>query len=451
MTKETGETTRTAADAGWQVSRYNLISRIQDTDKVVIANLFRGTCAVYSSAELFLLNELKTLDEYHPILDRFKKRGLIVNFDELEALKVLGRGVCAGMRTVSLTICPTMGCNFDCPYCFENHFPGVMTESVQDDVAGLAGRMLDEVGAEKLLVIWFGGEPLLAVDVIARLSERLMALAGEKGAKYEAEIITNGYLLTQSTADLLCRCKVTKAQITLDGLGAVHDKTRHLAGGGSTFARITDNLRHLNLPFEVKVRHNVHEGNRDEMVPLKSFVENLARESGNRISYYPAPVFSNHTADARSENVLLLCGADSGDVLVSKDAMAFAHGRGHYCTAHLLFSLGIDAQGRLHKCWEEVDKPEHSFGTAACWDPFDLFATADAPDNLIRYLNTAMPFDDARCLACIWLPVCAGGCPKRRLYDGGRCCLPYRDDPGKYVMALYERLQKQVMEKADEE
>ena len=169
---------RTAKEAGWRISRYNISAPIPGTDKTAIANLFAGTCGAYTPAELYLLGVLPELDEGHPILKRFSGRGLIVGFDETAALDALGRTGCSSGDTVDLTICPTMGCNFDCPYCFENHFPGVMTESVQDDVAGLAGRMLDEVGAEKLLVIWFGGEPLLAVDVIARLSERLTFRAG---------------------------------------------------------------------------------------------------------------------------------------------------------------------------------------------------------------------------------------------------------------------------------
>ena len=148
MTKETEKKIRTAEEAGWRMSNYNLMNRIPDTNKVVIVNLFRGTCAVYHSLEVILLNELKTLNENHPILNKFRQRGLIVNFDELEALKVLGRNAYAGGNVVNLTICPTMGCNFDCPYCFENHTPGLMTESVQNDVVGLAERMLDTASAQ---------------------------------------------------------------------------------------------------------------------------------------------------------------------------------------------------------------------------------------------------------------------------------------------------------------
>lgn len=436
--------TQTAGEAGWRQSRYNLCVRIPGTDKAVIANLFRGTCAVYSPIEQYLLNELESLNEDHPIIERFSQRGLIVNFDELEALKVYGHTACAGLQVVRLTICPTMGCNFDCPYCFEEHTAGKMSQTVQDDVVALAGRMLDTFRSKLLHIIWFGGEPLLATDVIEHLSERLIALASEKGTDYQADIITNGYLLTQPVVGLLERCKVCSAQITLDGVGAAHDATRHLAGGAPTFERITRNLREVKFPFRILIRQNVHEGNRNQIEPLKAYVEKLAEETGNRLIYCPAPVSGNDTSDRRHSDMKLLCGSSDSDVEVLKDALCFAEGRGHYCGANQLSDVGVDEKGRLQKCWEDVDKPERSFGTAAKWDPSNPIRTADAPDRLTRYMN-ALPFEDAECCSCIWLPACAGGCPNRRMFYGERPCLPYRDAPEQYVMALYERLRNRSL------
>lgn len=73
-----------------------------------------------------------------------------------------------------------MVCNFDCPYCFEDHFAGKMSEEVQDDVVALAERMLEASGTKDLHVTWFGGEPLLAPDIIESLSARLIVLTGRR-------------------------------------------------------------------------------------------------------------------------------------------------------------------------------------------------------------------------------------------------------------------------------
>ena len=69
---------------------------------------------------------------------------------------------------MELTVCPTLACNFACPYCFQGHGRTYesMSREVRDEVVSLAERMLDASGASRLRVTWFGGEPLLAPDVI---------------------------------------------------------------------------------------------------------------------------------------------------------------------------------------------------------------------------------------------------------------------------------------------
>ena len=440
MENKVESTTRTAGEAGWHVSRYNLMTAVPGTKMTAIANLYKGNCAEYTPIEMYLLSVLEELAEDHPIIERFARRGIVANYDERAALETMGRAACAATHQgVGLTICPTMGCNFDCPYCFEDHGRGKMSPEVQDDVVALAERMLDAAGASDIDVSWFGGEPLLAPDVIESLSRRLMALVEARGGKYSASIITNGYLLTQENVDMLERCKVGSAQVTIDGLGAMHDATRYLRGGGPTFERIVGNLRDSKIPFRVLVRHNVHGENLAEVDALESFVKALAEESGNDLGYYPAPVTGSEVADKRGKQVDLLCGSDASELGVKEEAGRFHAGRGHYCGAHTIWSVGVDDRGNLQKCWEAVDKPEISFGTAHDWDPADPFTTASHPDNLTKFLNTAVPVPDGECRECVWLPMCVGGCPYKRLF-AKRQCVAFKDDPERYVLALHARI-----------
>ena len=443
-------TTRTAGEAGWHISRYNLAAPVPDTKMTAIANLFEGNCAEYTPIEMYLLSVLEELDENHPIIERFAKRGVICKFDERAALETMGRAACASAKGIGFTICPTMGCNFDCPYCFEDHGRGKMSQEVQDDIIALAERMMNASNAKNVHVTWFGGEPLLAADVIKSLSTRLMKLVEERGGEYRAGIITNGYLLTQEIVDMLDAVKVNNAQITIDGLGATHDATRYLRGGGPTFDRIVANLRNLKLPFTISVRHNVHEGNRAEMDDLKAFIEKLAEESGNSITYYPAPVSGSAVADERGRQVGILCGSDASDVSIRQEAGRFSAGRGHYCGANNIWVVGVDDRGNLQKCWEAADKPSFSFGTAHDWDPERPLETASNPDNLTMYLNTASPVPDEECRECTWLPMCTGGCPHKRLTTG-RQCVAFKDDPERYVLALHARIgeNKQKDEQAE--
>ena len=449
---EAPKTVRTAGEAGWHTSRYNLFARVPGTNRTVIANLFKGTCAEYSPIETHLLSVIERLSEKHPMIGPLARRGLIANFDERAALEMMGRAACTAPMGVRLTICPTMGCNFDCPYCFEGHRPGAMAPAVQDDVVALAGRMLSASGASALLVTWFGGEPLLAPGVIESLSGRLSALAGASGAEYRASIVTNGYLLTEGAAEMLGRCGVSSAQVTLDGVGAAHDATRHLAGGGPTFERILENISRPGLPFEIVLRQNVHAGNLDEVEKLGSLLRQVSARSGNTITHAPQLVFDYSEIRRCESPVNVLERSRAADLLLGSKRLPGSL-RPIPCGAGNLWEVAIDPEGRLHKCWESVDKPQLSFGNAHDWDPADPVYSASNPDNLTRYVNGAAPQHHEECAACPWLPLCAGGCPNSRLTgQKDRACLPYKDRPEDYALARWrlQQLHKQVAEDAQE-
>ena len=430
---------RTASEAGWHISRYNLYAKIPDEDRIAVVNLMRGSCAACSPLELYLLKDAETLDEDHPALERFKKRGLIVNYDETAALHAMGRTISSDTTWLTLVICPTMGCNFDCPYCFEDHHAGTMDQKVCDDVIALAERIMKMHRIRKISVTWFGGEPLLGMDVITDLSDRLAALAAKEQADYTADIITNGYLLTQEIVDTLASRHVTRMQVTLDGIGKTHDATRHLKGGGPTFHRITENLRTLKIPFDVVVRQNVHQGNIHEVEKLKEFTARLAEESGNKLIFSPSWVRENDAAAQRGEKVETASRSDTCSLSIAQAVQRFRPMVTHYCGASSLFFLVIDEKGKLCKCLENAGSPYHCFGSVSEWDPKRPFETAERPDMLSCFLNAALPLEDEKCRECVWLPLCAGGCPVRRIVYGKPQCIEFRDDPEQFVLEIYNR------------
>lgn len=436
-------TARSAQDAGWRASRYVLTAPLPLPGLFASVNLFSGRFAVCGKTDLEATSRLEALPEDDPAIRRLAMRGLIVRFDEREALREMARSARDAGETLLLTLCPTMACNFDCPYCFEDHRGGKMEAAVQDAVVSLTERFFACAHPKQLHVGWFGGEPLLAPDVIEALSGRLIALAEANGARYEAGIVTNGYLLTQDAADRLAACRVSCAEITLDGVGPAHDSTRRLAGGGSTFAQIVSRLR-APLPFSVAVRHNVHAGNRAEADALEAFVRELARESGNRISYRPAILTGNDASAARGAQLRLLEGENAAQIGLDREIRKFGPARAVLsCGAQTLTGIAVDSAGRLYKCHQDVSTPAHSFGSAADWDPADPLATASDPQMLTRYLDTAGALQDPECQDCVWLPRCAGGCPNKRLFDR-RVCVPYKACPDAFVLACAERYWKQT-------
>ena len=432
---------RTAYDAGWHLSRYNLTAPIETSNDIIIVNLIKNTVGRYSVAEQFLLNSLEEMSEDHPAISYFASQGIIANYDEYAYLESAGRAKTALSNTVHLTICPTMGCNFDCSYCYELHTVNRMSKSVQDDVINLAERLLQASRAKEFNITWFGGEPLLEIDIIRSMSERLIQLSEKYGVTYESDMITNGYLLSEKNASILNDCKIHKLQITIDGLGETHDKTRHLAGGGSTFDKIIENISHKELPFQITIRHNIHNGNKDEIDSLDNFIKEIAEKSGNKLRYYPYPVYGSETADSRGNQVELLSDKDSADVSLRLYQFKNFSLTGHFCNASNIWSMAIDPDGNLMKCLELMDDTSLAFGNANSWDPLRPLETATNPDGFTMYLKCAVPLDDEECSSCVWLPLCSGGCPRYRLFDK-KACLPFKNEPESYAKAIYESVRR---------
>ena len=429
---------RSAAQAGWRESRYSICAWPDGADEPIIANLYAGTMGVCTREEYHLLKNLDQVLETHPALDALSRRGLIVDFDERARLQKAWESLPRGQRQIKMTICPTMACNFDCPYCFQEHHGGMMTEEVQDQVALLADRLLETSGAHELVVVWYGGEPLLALNVIDRLSFKLNDACVKHGAGYRASVFTNGYLLDEKTTNLLFRRRVKSVRVTVDGLAATHDATRHLVGGGGTYERIIQNLS-APVPFPVGVRMNVHAGNAAEVEALREQISSIARATGNRMVFREAEVFDTDRARGRADAPALLSDEAVKDISLLRKNLGLHGATARRCFAQDPYSVCVDQMGRLYACSATLALPDLSFGDAGSWDPArpeDALANAFNRDFFLRQ---SLPSNDPECLDCLWLPTCVGGCPWLRM-KGHKDCVPWKDDPEGFVVEQYARL-----------
>jgi len=70
-------------------------------------------------------------------------------------------------------------------------------------------------------VVWYGGEPTLALEQITTLTQKLLRQCEDANIEYGASMVSNGYLLDAQVARRLRELGVTRVQITVDGpLGA---------------------------------------------------------------------------------------------------------------------------------------------------------------------------------------------------------------------------------------
>ena len=156
---------------------------------------------------------------------------------------------------LNLIILPTEACNFRCTYCYETFENKKMPRPVVTGIKSL----IDRRGADldELDISWFGGEPLLALDVITEISKHALDVAKTEGFAFRSGMTTNGYFLDQDRFAQCLNHKIDFFQISLDGNSDEHNASRKLASGGGTFDRIWSNLiamKGTSAEFDVLLR-----------------------------------------------------------------------------------------------------------------------------------------------------------------------------------------------------
>lgn len=303
---------------------------------------------------------------------------------------------------LSLTINPTLDCNFACPYCFEGEHPQVyMSDQVENSIVSFVKK---HKNIKTLTVTWFGGEPLLAFRRMKSLTQKFLEL----GLDYEAGMITNGYLLTDRVIEHLDDMKIKSIQVTVDGLRDVHDSRRCLKGGHPTFDRIIENIKHTHAAcpdIKLNVRVNIDHTNEQGFLELyKMFQEEELQ------GIYLTPAFVD---DIDNINKCVLNSEEQNayiNRLLRENGIVFDR---FYpaprleCFVRNPNSVVIGPEGELYKCWNDVGIKEKIYGY------LDKGVTNEI--LLLRYLIASDPFDDAKCKKCLLLPVCGGGCPYERI------------------------------------
>ncbi|MBD3402847.1 radical SAM protein, partial [candidate division GN15 bacterium] len=186
--------------------------------RVLAGKLSNGSSPVFTPEEQALLEQLA--------YGRFVYDDSV---DEREELKFLHRRARFDESSLGLVIAPTMACNMACAYCFEGDKRGRMSEEVRQALIDFVRERAPRL--ESLDICWYGGEPLLAMDLIDELTASFRGLCAAHNLSYSASMISNGYLLSRETADRLAGLKINQLQVTLDGPSDIHNRKRPLKNG----------------------------------------------------------------------------------------------------------------------------------------------------------------------------------------------------------------------------
>lgn len=186
---------------------------------------------------------------------------------------------CLTNQALSLILMPTEQCNFRCTYCYEDFSIGRMSKEVIKGIKNLISIRIPEI--KYLSVEWFGGEPLVARDVIYEISDHILSEIDQKNIQYISGMTTNGFQLGINTFKKLLSKGITGYQISLDGPSDVHNLTRRRIDGSGSFDQIWKNLlsmREVEEEFKIMLRIHVTPENYSS---LKKLCELIKQEFSN--------------------------------------------------------------------------------------------------------------------------------------------------------------------------
>lgn len=276
----------------------------------------------------------------------------------------------------------------------------------------------------------FGGEPLLAFDLLLRCTEGFRARALQQGFDYCAEIVTNGLLLQRAgILRDLHRLHLVSLQISLDGLPATYAaRKEHSAARATRFSefvadavgRLADGAGQITLSVNVD-RQNVGEAREvvDFFVSRGGADPRVIFKLG-RLSAAPG------SADCIPHDCLETDSFTTEEIIF-REHLAF-HGpttsagvpepTGSTCGATLRHQYSVDPFGRIGKCVPLIGTGED---TVSVIHPGDIARTVHELTTRPHPFAEFDPHRAAGCRGCHLLPVCLGSCPRVDAPTPGAC------------------------------
>ena len=438
-----------------KLSKYNFLKQFDDT--TIFFNSMTCALAVVDENFLRVVDDIKnnSYDEQKydkKLINDMKDSGCIVvdEIDELEKLEFFRNLSKYDMTNFCLTIAPTLDCNFRCPYCFEIHPKGIMSNEVQSSLINFIESRLEF--AKNFSVTWYGGEPLIAKEIIYSLSEKILALCEKFCVNYDSFIITNASLMADDDIEKFKNYKISGAQITIDGPKKIHDSRRRSANGESTFDKLIDRVNVLlNNDISVVVRINIDKENIscvDELLEvLRSKIE---RYEKLKIDFGQVQAFteicksveSNCYNNEQYADIMLPLYSKIQEFGFEVNKMnCYPAPRVNYCCYDYANSFVVDNHGEIYRCWNHVGNSKYSCGNVK---NFNF-------DNLEKnYLSSIQwnPIRHKKCCECEYLPICMGGCPDimKNSDDGQPVCGTVKYNLDKVLIYYYETLKGDVAE-----
>lgn len=310
---------------------------------------------------------------------------------------------------ISYTVVLTNKCNCKCKYCFEQESAGRIDIDTDKTLEFIFRELRKNPNLKTMNITWFGGEPLLNINAIETISDKLLPYLDERKVRYEATIITNGIMLNKLSCEFYKKYQIRHIQVTLDGTQNVYSEYKGVSA--ERFSTVLNNLEQIGNMSErpsIGIRLNCDKHNVESLFELTDML--LIKGFDKFCSFYPAQIYTGSDSDLsdreffnfRMRYIRFLMEHGVIDNL----SKYLPKSRIGSCGYIQRGSYTIDSDGTLKKC-------ERNVGDANC--------VIGNVSNGLYYNDVERDFqrNDVldQCMNCSIYPICRGGCKKMRM-DG---------------------------------
>ena len=333
------------------------------------------------------------------------------------------------LRSLSLAV--AQQCNLGCTYCYaqQGSFGGA-PKPMPLTTALLAVEALfaEVVPGERVHLAFMGGEPLLNRPVILAATQYATQLAQRKGATVGFAITTNGTLLTLADGEFFEQHGFA-VTLSLDGVGATHDRQRMFKSGRGSYERILDNvgpLLSMQQRMQVSARVTVTPSNLELPHTLKALIALGFHSVGF------SPMLASPTGEAQMDGAaleimldqMIACGHEFERHVVADERFAFANmvtamkeihqgtHRPYPCGAGAGY-FGVSADGELFACHRFVDDASGLMGN---------LKTGVDRQTQAHWLRQRHVHRQEPCRSCWARYLCGGGCHHEVIHRGRPAC-----------------------------
>ena len=428
-----------------QASMFNVRVPLDGRDDVFLMNTFTDAQLIVSRDVVDLLDRVEgfepATETERETIEQLAANGFVVSnrAKEREDLKSFFREVREGTETLKITVLTTLQCNFACDYCIQGDH-GDYNKTAAKMSMEMAARLeqwvesrLDTLAPERLVLTFFGGEPLLNMPVLYYLAEELHRACQARGVTLVISIITNGLLLTREMVERLNPLGLTGIKITLDGDREAHNIARPLRGGQGTFDKIIANVRAVADLTRIAVGGNFEMETADSYPALLDFL--AAQDFAPRLSKvtFKPVIREKKVAAAKGMIPLTVVGAE-GKPLNGACMTAAGTGVNRACDScdvvdEKMSFLREETKKRgfatadgvhmgpceIHKGHAHTIGPDGSLFACPGFAGDALQSTGHIDGRQDEYRTKALAnFEKLasweQCNDCAFIPVCAGGC-----------------------------------------